>query len=645
MRRRFGFLRMLIPLLSGLTIGSTPSEAQDIFFAREFLMSRQFKIGRDVWPGYRATPMALHSTGIYVAGAFQTELATFPAGGGSQGYLRKYDPAGAELWTRQVGTGDFPNLLAADAASVYVAGTTEFGRDVFVARYGSDGKEVWTRRFVITAGGYHLPVGMALDGSGLYFAAWDGWDKGIVRKYSPAGDELWTRSLGVRSLGSLRMDGGAVYLAGTNDGGGFVARFAAAGDVLWTRPLETRPGEILIPGGIAADAAGVLVAGATFQRDGSDGTFFPATRKAFLRRLDSGGNEVWTRVIADTAESAISDVALDSSGIYVSGPVLGSLAGQCRAGTGDVFIRKYDAAGNEQWTRQFGTSGFELPGSLAVDASGVYLDGAIRGGAAHGTLFLVKLPKTPPGPDSGRPEIYRECVVNAAGYNGGGVAPGEIVAIFGRALGPMDLVRMRPEDGRVPTTLADTRVLFNGTPAPLLYVSATQIGAIVPYSVASQTTVDIEVERLGVRSTRLTQPVSVTRPGIFTIDGSGTGQAAIVNEDGTINSPQNPAPRGSIVSLYATGEGLTDPDVPTGAIHTTVLPTPRQGVSVWFENPEEPGTVATTEVSYAGGLPGVSGLLQVNFRAPTWVAPGSAVPLYLNIGGQFTDSGPKMAVR
>ena len=107
--------------------------------------------------------------------------------------------------------------------------------------------------------------------------------------------------------------------------------------------------------------------------------------------------------------------------------------------------------------------------------------------------------------------------------------------------------------------------------------------------------------------------------------------AAIVNEDGTINSPANPAPRGSTVSVYATGEGLTDPVVANGAILTTLLPKPRQGVSVWFENPDETGTVLPVDVSYAGSVSGSApGLLQVNFRTPAWVAPGSAVPLYLN---------------
>src|SRR6185369_4403762 len=147
---------------------------------------------------------------------------------------------------------------------------------------------------------------------------------------------------------------------------------------------------------------------------------------------------------------------------------------------------------------------------------------------------LVTLPAT-------RPHIYWECVVNAASYVGGGVAPGEIVTIFGAAMGPSELVRLRvAEDSRLATTLAETRILFDGVPAPLLYVSDRQSSAIVPYAVAGRPSVDVQVEYRGVRSDAVTAPVLASRPGIFSLDGSGRGQGAILNEDGSVNSPSNP---------------------------------------------------------------------------------------------------------
>ena len=176
---------------------------------------------------------------------------------------------------------------------------------------------------------------------------------------------------------------------------------------------------------------------------------------------------------------------MDQTGLYVAGDSEFALHGQCKAGSGDSFVRKYDLDGKEQWTRQFGTSGREFLTAVAVDATGIFVSGTIRGGPIHGTVFLTKLEKTQSAVPAARPHIWQECVVNAASYAGGGLAPGEIVTIFGQAMGPAELTTLRlAEDGRLATTLSDTRILFNGIPAPLIYVSATQSSAIVPYAAA-----------------------------------------------------------------------------------------------------------------------------------------------------------------
>jgi uncharacterized protein (TIGR03437 family) len=232
-------------------------------------------------------------------------------------------------------------------------------------------------------------------------------------------------------------------------------------------------------------------------------------------------------------------------------------------------------------------------------------------------------------------------VVNAASYLGGGVAPGEIVTIFGSAIGPAELVPMTVTgDGMLASRLAGTRVLFNGTPAPLLYVSGQQTSAIVPYSVASQPSVDLQVEFLGSRSDVVTVPVLPSRPGIFTEDGSGWGQALLLNEDGSLNSPSNPAQRGSVLTLYGTGGGEVAPGVQDGEILSNVLP--QTGLPVWaffdltdneFQVPSKAG-----EVLYSGGVSGsVAGLLQIKLRVPAnTVSKGDAVPFLLIIGSHWT---------
>jgi uncharacterized protein (TIGR03437 family) len=636
--------------LAAFSIAPVPVVAQDLFYAREFLMTRQFRMGRDIWPGYAGPPMAVHSRGIYAAAAFQVGGFNIQAGGFEfQGAIRRYDLAGNELWTRQILPNVFPASIAVDnAGGAYLAGFVGLGSsEMFLRRYDEDGNEVWSRQGRLPAGGSYIPAGMDADASGVYVAAWNGYSQGLIRKYSPAGVELWTQLLDVRSLRGFSLEASAFYVAGLGESGAFIRKYDLTGAVLWTRQLRSPESEVSIFGALASDSDGIYLGGVSYLRRGEGEAYLTETGRGLLRRLDTNGNELWTREIGTMSPAAITAVSIDSSGVHVAGSAGRALPGQCRAGGQDVFVAHYDAAGAEQWTRQFGTAGYDEPGNLAVDGTGVYLSGAIRGGPAHGSLFIAKLPKAPVAAASGRPEITRECVVNAAGYTGGGVAPGEIVTVFGSGIGPGVLARLQVgEDGSLATTLADTRILFNGMAAPLLYVSATQSGAIVPYAIASATTVNVEVEYRGVRSTVLTLPVANSRPGIFSVDGSGAGQGAIVNEDGSLNSPDNPAPRGSTVALYATGEGLTDPSVANGLVLTTVLPKPTLPVAVSFDNPIEEGTLEEATVTYAGGVRGgVAGLLQVNVLIPSWVRPGDAVPVYLRIGGQTADTGAKMAIR
>ena len=70
---------------------------------------------------------------------------------------------------------------------------------------------------------------------------------------------------------------------------------------------------------------------------------------------------------------------MDSSGVYLAGYLLGTFPGQTSAGLFDAFVRKYDANGNEVWTRQFGTSGTDEAHGIAVGSSGVYVVGRTLG--------------------------------------------------------------------------------------------------------------------------------------------------------------------------------------------------------------------------------------------------------------------------
>lgn len=240
-----------------------------------------------------------------------------------------------------------------------------------------------------------------------------------------------------------------------------------------------------------------------------------------------------------------------------------------------------------------------------------------------------------------RPSTAPFAVVNGASFEAGGVASGQIVTLFGSNLGPETAASLRLDpSGRVATQLAGTRILFDGVPAPLIAVHARQSSAVTPFSVAGKSAVRVEVEYLGQRTQSLLVPVVAAAPGIFTLDQSGRGQGAILNEDGiTVNSASKPAPRGSVVSIFATGAGETDPPGQDGVLSWGVLPAPRLPVSVRIGG-------AAAEVLYAGAAPGlVSGVLQVNVRVPWNIEPGDFVPVELTVGRASSLPAVTMAVR
>jgi uncharacterized protein (TIGR03437 family) len=252
------------------------------------------------------------------------------------------------------------------------------------------------------------------------------------------------------------------------------------------------------------------------------------------------------------------------------------------------------------------------------------------------SAFLAKFEKSAALVSGSVPRIFPDCVVNAASYIGGGVSPGEIVTIFGSAMGPSELVPLGfSNTGVLANTLAGARVLFNGIPAPLLYVSAKKSSAIVPYRLAGQTSVDIQVEYNGARSDAVTVPTLTSRLGLLTVDGSGHGQAVILNEDGDFNSRSNPAQRGSVVTLFGTGGGESGPGVADGKILSGVAPTINLPVSVWFDL-DGFSAPKKGEVLYAGGVSDVvAGLLQINVRVPPDVEPGDSVTFLLIVGSQW----------
>lgn len=262
-----------------------------------------------------------------------------------------------------------------------------------------------------------------------------------------------------------------------------------------------------------------------------------------------------------------------------------------------------------------------------------------------------------PGIPTG-PFFLRGSVLNSASFSANALAPGELVTIFGRNFGPDTLAVASPVSGVLPTQLAGTRALFNNIAAPILYVSAGVISAIVPFNVPPQTRADVVVEYQGQRSPPVSIFVDNTAPGLFTLDGSGAGNAAVLNVDPvtgavSVNSQNNPAPRGGAIVAYLTGAGQTNPPSPDGMVATGNggLALPIEAGFDFFPYSGNPSSDCSSapycvpvEVLYAGPAPGlVAGVTQVNLRLPASVT--GTHPLGISVGGVWSQLNVTVSIR
>src|SRR5450759_5319915 len=265
-----------------------------------------------------------------------------------------------------------------------------------------------------------------------------------------------------------------------------------------------------------------------------------------VRRIDALG----TITTVDTG-GALSDprgVAVDRAGnLYIAdtgnhrvrrvspGALMTTIAGNgtcCYSGDGGLAL---DAQLNQPW-------------GVAVDANGnVYV--ADAGNNAVRILAPVSA------------GLAVSAVTNAASNLAGAIAPGELVVLYGTGLGGVQTV------------------LFDGVVGPLLYATPLQVGAVAPYSVAGGP-VQVVAQSAGTSSAPVVVAAAATASGVFTADGSGRGQAAALNQDGTHNGSVAAANPGSVLSLYATGEGQTSPAGVDGKLAAATLTQPAAKVTV-----------------------------------------------------------------
>ncbi len=420
-----------------------------------------------------------------------------------------------------------------------------------------------------------MPAGLALDKNGnLYIADYG---NGTVRRVDKNGTITTVAGVGFVEFGAAPGDGGPATQA----------------------YLE-------MPYSVAADAAGNIFIGdigtSSIRKVGTDGKIatYVQNFEAQNFAMDAGGNIYF----ADYRKHTVGKILPGGTQLWIAGDGISGYAGDGGFATAAQLSEPY---------------------GVAVDASGnVYV-------ADTGNAVIRKL--SPIAFSIGAVANAASIKAFAPPLAGQGdastaISPGEIVVLFGSGLGPAALTVASPTGGFFPTSVAGTTVSFNGTPAPLVYTSAGVVAAIVPYSLDGQTSAQVSITYQGKVSATRTVPVALTAPGVFTADASGSGQAAAVNQDGTLNGLAHPAPIGSIVALYATGEGQTNPAGVNGKLaNIAPYPAPNQFVSVTVGG-------LPASVAYAGAAPTlVAGVMQLNVQIPSGIVPSASVPVVVQIGG------------
>ena len=220
-------------------------------------------------------------------------------------------------------------------------------------------------------------------------------------------------------------------------------------------------------------------------------------------------------------------------------------------------------------------------------------------------------------------------IVNAASFLTRPLSPGLIASLF-----PTTGAKFGPDTAAypgypTPRTLADLQVLFNGTPAPLYYVSPTQINFQVPYSAPTSGTADIQVVQAstGLLYAAGTATMATATPGFLTYNGSGSGQVLAQNDDQiTLNTNNAPIARSKVLPVYGLGFGqipASQPDdtPPTAAVKMNIQPQVVVGTSL----------LTPAQILYAGLTPGYVGLFQLNILIPDTVPPGNNIALVMSV--------------
>jgi uncharacterized protein (TIGR03437 family) len=465
---------------------------------------------------------------------------------------------------------------------------------------------------------------------------------GFVARLTPASGLIMSTYLGGSGtdyVDKLTLDSsGNAYVAGETDstdfpvvgaplqsayGGGtdiFLAKFLGSDNSVSYATYYGGPNGELV-GDLKSDPAGnayVSLLVTTQPFDISSGVVIVDNPQSILLKVDPLGTETLyvnpTNFLFGASIAVDTEERVTESGSLYFGPLSANALSTCNPSGG---IAQLEADGN---TVQYASD------ILGVGANLVALDGA-------GAAYIAGGNTVEKQDFSQDPAMAATCTVDAfyTGLSPWLLAPGEIVVIYGRNLGPSTGVAASLDSsGKLPSQLSGVEVTFDGTPAPLLYVSENQINTIVPFETAGQSATSLQVTYGGSSAPSVVTAMGPASDAIF----QENNEIIALNQDGTYNSASNPATPGSIVTIFSSGGGQTNPPFTDGQIVNVaaplLLPTQVVLLSTMPPSTSSPPQPVPAEVLYAGSAPGeVAGVVQINFLIP---ADLSAPPISTSYG-------------
>ena len=306
-------------------------------------------------------------------------------------------------------------------------------------------------------------------------------------------------------------------------------------------------------------------------------------------------------------------------------------------------------------------------GGVRVDPNGstvgnfkilrVTLDITAQQGLSLASLFVTKGADTlsisgalvigPPTPTTTSASVVNSASGLGNGGGNGAVSPGGLYTIYdvpnNPNLGPNSFINNGGYDpyGLLAPTLGGVSVTFDGVSAPIFFVDGAQINLQVPFEVVGKASTKVVVNYLGSLSSVVTVPVLSEQPALISVDSSGKGPVAAVNQDGTINSAAHPAPAGTIVTIYGTGVGQQ--------AGYTVFPTGQGAASVpggfTGNYTYSIGGSAAAPATYVGPTPTAVGLAQFNLKIPGSGAGGPVSVVVTSPNGVSSQPGTTIYVQ